>query len=694
MEKINDNKIFSASYVELAEEPEKKCKEFSKSKIAEKTYEDLKCDVDILAPDDFLKDETIIKLINADVDLQECIKDRIVCIEDKKITGGKISNIIIDILDLNDYSKEENNKDCIVIFEITEEDGYTYIFDELLNKITTKNGYKKNKRKIIYRSKPYEDENRNSNVKLRIDLTKKFIMYKTTNFEVINGMCLIKEIVDYYHIIGDILFIDNVRLSLNKNDFTKDIIKSIIETPREFPLFHNGLVINGSKVNMNTGLNEIKIEKPSIVNGAQTVVAIGRFQDALKKCDKIDKFYDFEKNGFTFEFRACTKDEKVLEIDVPIKFDLTKKNDNDENNNENIKCKKDQLNYEFIEREVKKYIQEEKGDLYYKRSYNDHLIQNALSKLNTLYICENENSSVCAKNNNMQSDENCVLKLQEPKIKDYVDYRLKNTYVTTKIFYALDDVVELDNNKYLIDKVHEVSYNSNNQIAINAKEKHINHPIVMGINKDSNYADYNIYVNKAGEKVTNLKNKKFCYSLADIFSNIEATVKNKPGKSRNAVKDRIIEEYYADKFIVENLIIYNEETGEYELKEEFFYIQILEKLTVNTIATLIKLNEYPEYSEILNNGKKHILNYTYKKINQDSELKKEIIKNNVKFDDTENKLQNLVVEACKLLYVYIKSKNYAIESNTFKKDFNYNIDVEKFDGLEKNKEDKVGDYID
>ncbi|AZL53764.1 hypothetical protein EI285_03890 [Aliarcobacter skirrowii] len=103
--------------------------------------------------------------------------------------------------------------------------------------------------------------------------------------------CSILELMKFYQQTGSALLLNNnVRFKVNRSNINKDIEKSFINEPKKFCFLNNGitLVCTNYKIqSTGTNKNKILLEKPSIVNGGQTVSTL---YDLYEK-----NYQDYEK---------------------------------------------------------------------------------------------------------------------------------------------------------------------------------------------------------------------------------------------------------------------------------------------------------------------------------------------------------------------------------------------------------------
>ncbi len=484
-----------------------------------------------------------------------------------------------------------------------------------------------------------------------IDFDKNYASFETEKFDVLIGVCKIKSIVNSYNVFQDEIFARNVRVGLNDKRLSSSIIRSIIESPIDFSLHHNGIVIYSKSRKVNTSFSSVVLKDFSVVNGAQTLSTLGSFYDALtsKKDSKILNKYDFKEEGFYFTFALKITDcDKIIEKDISI----------------NLLEEEGEINRSLLKLKIPEKL--DSMLTLAEDKYNDYYFSYAEKRLKELYEKIEGNYKI---------NYDCIEK--------YVDERISKATIVTKIFSnkkgyneAFDVMAEED--------VSKVSFSSNNQVAIGAKDKYINHDIVSAINNEY------IKIKKSGEQKTEYKDV-YIFSLSEVFSIIKSVADNKPGKARAQKKDDLIEEYVMDNFIIRDFINLNED-NEYEISENTTRSLMLYKIC-DKVRVAISKSDFAvlgsSESKIIKYGKYHLFNYVYnniedwEEIDNITKLKDSIVftKKASSSSDIEycnehfNTVKVLIEGGINTLKDFIEhNESLDYDSNSFKKDFCYDVE--------------------
>lgn len=114
---------------------------------------------------------------------------------------------------------------------------------------------------------------------------------KKTIVSILNGKC----IIDIYKKHRKELFERNVRFFLGNRGINKNIISTALKEPECFYYYNNGITITCEKFEK-SGRYILKLTKPQIINGAQTVCSIyDAYEQKVKEVGEIDANKHFEK---------------------------------------------------------------------------------------------------------------------------------------------------------------------------------------------------------------------------------------------------------------------------------------------------------------------------------------------------------------------------------------------------------------
>lgn len=107
------------------------------------------------------------------------------------------------------------------------------------------------------------------------------------------GMVVGSEVAGWWRQSGELLFIKNLRSTLGHTEVNRQILATIEDRPEDFWYFNNGITITAKSVEKtaagagNRELGMFKAIGAHVVNGAQTVSSVGRFQGDAAKLDKV-----------------------------------------------------------------------------------------------------------------------------------------------------------------------------------------------------------------------------------------------------------------------------------------------------------------------------------------------------------------------------------------------------------------------
>jgi hypothetical protein len=107
------------------------------------------------------------------------------------------------------------------------------------------------------------------------------------------GLVTGTEVSTWWKKHGELLFGKNLRSSLGHTDVNDQILSTVQDRPDDFWYFNNGITVTAKSVEKtaagsgNRELGTFKAVGAHVVNGAQTVSAVGRFQGALKNLEKV-----------------------------------------------------------------------------------------------------------------------------------------------------------------------------------------------------------------------------------------------------------------------------------------------------------------------------------------------------------------------------------------------------------------------
>lgn len=107
------------------------------------------------------------------------------------------------------------------------------------------------------------------------------------------GMVAGSEVAAWWKQFGELLFVKNLRSTLGHTEVNRQILATIEERPDDFWYFNNGITVTAKVVEKtaagagNRDLRTFKAVGAHIVNGAQTVSSVGRFQGAVDKLEKV-----------------------------------------------------------------------------------------------------------------------------------------------------------------------------------------------------------------------------------------------------------------------------------------------------------------------------------------------------------------------------------------------------------------------
>jgi len=114
-----------------------------------------------------------------------------------------------------------------------------------------------------------------------------------TPYSAFYGMVGGTEVAGWWKQFGELLFVKNLRSTLGHTEVNRQILATIEERPGDFWYFNNGITITAKSVEKtatgagNRDVGNFKAVGAHIVNGAQTVSSVGRFQGDLTKLDKV-----------------------------------------------------------------------------------------------------------------------------------------------------------------------------------------------------------------------------------------------------------------------------------------------------------------------------------------------------------------------------------------------------------------------
>jgi len=112
------------------------------------------------------------------------------------------------------------------------------------------------------------------------------------------------------------LFDKNVRYNLGLNKINKSIVLSAEKYKNDFYFFNNGLTITSLKFRIKDN-NTIRVERPQIINGAQTVDSIyTAFQKRYNKLKRIQKDADKAKRKALEEFRQLKVMFRIIQTNL------------------------------------------------------------------------------------------------------------------------------------------------------------------------------------------------------------------------------------------------------------------------------------------------------------------------------------------------------------------------------------------
>jgi hypothetical protein len=107
------------------------------------------------------------------------------------------------------------------------------------------------------------------------------------------GMVAGTEVASWWKQFGELLFVKNLRSTLGQTEVNRQILATVDERPDDFWYFNNGITVTAKSVEKtaagagNRDLGNFKAVGAHVVNGAQTVSSIGRFQGDVGNLEKV-----------------------------------------------------------------------------------------------------------------------------------------------------------------------------------------------------------------------------------------------------------------------------------------------------------------------------------------------------------------------------------------------------------------------
>ena len=107
------------------------------------------------------------------------------------------------------------------------------------------------------------------------------------------GMVAGTEVAAWWKQFGELLFVKNLRSTLGHTDVNGQILATIDVRPDDFWYFNNGITVTAKSVEKtaagagNREVGNFKAVGAHVVNGAQTVSSVGRFQGDVEKLEKV-----------------------------------------------------------------------------------------------------------------------------------------------------------------------------------------------------------------------------------------------------------------------------------------------------------------------------------------------------------------------------------------------------------------------
>jgi hypothetical protein len=107
------------------------------------------------------------------------------------------------------------------------------------------------------------------------------------------GMIAGTDVGKWWKQFGELLFVKNLRSTLGNTDVNRQILATIEDRPDDFWYFNNGITVTAKSVEKtaagagNRELGNFKAVGAHVVNGAQTVSSVGRFQGDIGKLEKV-----------------------------------------------------------------------------------------------------------------------------------------------------------------------------------------------------------------------------------------------------------------------------------------------------------------------------------------------------------------------------------------------------------------------
>lgn len=107
------------------------------------------------------------------------------------------------------------------------------------------------------------------------------------------GMVAGVEVAAWWKQFGELLFVKNLRSTLGHTEVNRQILATVENRPDDFWYFNNGITVTAKSVEKtaagagNRELGNFKAIGAHVVNGAQTVSSVGRFQGDAEKLDKV-----------------------------------------------------------------------------------------------------------------------------------------------------------------------------------------------------------------------------------------------------------------------------------------------------------------------------------------------------------------------------------------------------------------------
>jgi hypothetical protein len=107
------------------------------------------------------------------------------------------------------------------------------------------------------------------------------------------GMIAGTDVATWWKQFGELLFVKNLRSTLGNTEVNRQILATIEERPDDFWYFNNGITVTTKTVEKtaagagNREIGNFKASGAHVVNGAQTVSSVGRFQGSAEKLERI-----------------------------------------------------------------------------------------------------------------------------------------------------------------------------------------------------------------------------------------------------------------------------------------------------------------------------------------------------------------------------------------------------------------------